>query len=43
MHLKIPPVSNKEENDSQNFILHTVVKDDTVYNLTKNNLEIVFI
>ncbi|MEX1381832.1 LysM peptidoglycan-binding domain-containing protein [Lutibacter sp.] len=35
MHLKIPPASNKEENDSEKFILHTVVKDDTVYNLTK--------
>jgi len=35
MHLKIPPASKKEENDSENFILHTVIKDDTVYNLTK--------
>ncbi|MFB9272552.1 MULTISPECIES: LysM peptidoglycan-binding domain-containing protein [Flavobacteriaceae] len=34
MHLKIP-VSKTEENDSEKFILHTVIKDDTVYNLTK--------
>ncbi len=34
MHLKIP-ASKIEENDSEKFILHTVIKDDTVYNLTK--------
>ncbi len=35
MHLKIPPASKEEENDLEKFILHTVIKDDTVYNLTK--------
>ena len=35
MHLKIPAASEIEENDLENYITHTVVKDDTVYNLTK--------
>lgn len=35
MHLKIPPASKEQEIDLEKFILHTVIKDDTVYNLTK--------
>ena len=35
MHLIIPNSMELNENDVDNFIMHTVVKDDTVYNLTK--------
>ena len=35
MQLKIPSTTENNVNDAANFILHTVVKDDTVYNLTK--------
>ena len=35
MHLRIPNSTENVENDADNFIMHTVVKDDTVYNLTK--------
>jgi LysM repeat protein len=35
MHLKIPKAIEDTESDSEKFIMHTVVKDDTVYNLRK--------
>lgn len=35
MHLTVPVAIESEESDSTNYITHTVVKDDTVYNLTK--------
>tara|TARA_R110001583_G_scaffold82151_9_gene218318 strand:+ start:5949 stop:7676 length:1728 start_codon:yes stop_codon:yes gene_type:complete len=35
MKLIIPTIKNDELNESENFIMHTVIKDDTVYNLTK--------
>lgn len=35
MHLKIPTTSKDDESDLEKFLMHTVVKDDTVYNLTK--------
>ncbi|UMB60389.1 LysM peptidoglycan-binding domain-containing protein [Lutibacter sp. A80] len=35
MHLEIPAAIESKESDLTNYITHTVVKDDTVYNLTK--------
>jgi hypothetical protein len=37
MKLVIPASKNVEINDDEKFILHTVIKDDTVYNLTKKH------